>query len=96
MTDVDKHSSLRQYGINYGHYELYSTNPWAYPWIRAQVIIHLLTPAFPILLNPPETKLVGANTPAYFGPTKKGGFERLTPGVNVMKLFSFVADDETK
>jgi len=49
-----------------------------------------------MLLNHPETKLVGANTLAYFGPTKKGGFVRLTPGVNIMKLFSFIADDEAK
>ncbi len=28
--------------------------------------------------------------------TKKKSFIRLTPGVNVLKLFSFIADDEAK
>jgi hypothetical protein len=41
--------------------------------------------------------LPGINTLAYLASSsvmKKKGFITLTPGVNVMKLFSFAADDE--
>jgi hypothetical protein len=45
----------------------------------------------------PRKNLQGTNILAYFATpsvTKKDSLMRLTPGVNVIKLFSFVADNE--
>ncbi len=58
----------------------------------------ILLPYFQISYKPVKN-FEGANTLAYFGgasAAKKVSFVPLTPGDNVIKLFSFITDDETQ
>ena len=49
----------------------------------------------PAIVRPDWKVIASTNALAYSSMTKKS-FVRVTPGVNVIKLVSFIADDEAK